>query len=232
MDKLEKDNIVQVIFGIAFSKNVLSVPEIERIHDSYYKDYESKDNFNVSINDRLNASIDISKTQTGITLSNGRRAIILDENRVVLIQNPPYLGAERMFKDFMEIISNLKVVSKTIENTPYDFGIRYINKFTLNQQRFNSQDFDRFKLPTIDFQDSRYSIQRIIRNTDISHILNILVENKPIDIAEITLDIDTHTQFTKIDELVGNFERIRDAKNTLFSKIFPNSKEMKEFRNE
>ena len=231
MDKLEKDNIVQVIFGIAFSKNVLSVPEIERIHDSCYKDYESKDNFNVSINDRLNASIDVSKTQAGITLSNAERAIILDENRVVLIQNPPYLGAERMFKDFMEIISNLKLVSKTIENTPYDFGIRYINKFTLNQQRFNSQDFDRFKLPALGFQDSRYTIQRLIRNTDISHILNILVENKTIDIA-VTLDIDTHTQFTKIDELNGNFERIRDAKNILFSKIFPNSKEMKEFRNE
>lgn len=231
MDKLEKDNIAQVIFGIAFSKNVLSVPEIERIHDSCYKGYESKDNFNVSINDRLNASIDVSKTRAGITLSSAGRAIILDENRVVLIQNPPYLGAERMFKDFMAIISNLKLVSKTIENTPYDFGIRYINKFTLNQQRFNSKDFDSFKLPAIDFQDSRYTIQRIIRNTDISHILNILVENKPIDIA-VTLDIDTHTQFTKIDEIDGNFARIRDAKNTLFSKIFPNSKEMKEFRNE
>lgn len=232
MKRLDKDNIVQVIFGIGFVRKIFTVEELNEVRKSFYYDWISKDNFNVTINDRLNAPVDVTKTRVGFTITKDLESIILDEQRIVLIQNPPYNGGEATYKSFSDVLSNLSSICDKINTIAFDFGIRYINRMVIDKDRFETDDFKFLHVPSLGLKDNKYVIQRLINDDEISHILHVIVEHANSKQIVLTVDIDTHTQLNNRKLLEEKFGVIREAKNRLFLALFPNVEKMKEFHNE
>lgn len=216
--KLKRSPIKEVVVGISVE---LSMEDIDVLGQELVTDYPIKKEIKISSiegNERGIQSINEDVNGYIFQTEDGAIKVFVEKNRIAYSVVREYSDFDELKKKYMKIINTLQDKIQPFKGIG-EIGLRYINKIDSisNMELFNIKlTFDQNSVAPFFARFEKYE-------NDVRSII-VVVENKLEDkVFDIILDIDSHTQISKLDDIEKALNKMREVKNKIFFSSFDNS---------